>query len=350
MGDVCKYPNTEHLCEILSKFGIGDDLDWVALVLFARNLVGKGSLLNEEQKTRVQKLIFNAVSKGDFSRQAFGDLVGELENYLASISEHVRLTRELERERSLSDVLLEEIRGILTGLAQSSERSTDKVKSFGEHTIRAVEGNEDRQKVADSIRSMLADVISDLKHEADHWENRARNLEEQTHYDPLLGDVYNRRALDQYLEQAVQHHQSKNTPLTLVLFDLDHFKKVNDIHGHLAGDSVLKALAGILKAGTLQHDGFVARFGGEELVAVFEDTDKEQAREIAETILNEVRQFEHIQPDRAGKPVVLKFTISAGIAQLHPGWGVNELINAADRAMYEAKDAGRDTVCCFSGM
>lgn len=348
MAEVCNYPNTDQLCEILAKFGINDDLDWVAMVLFARNLVSKNSLLDDEQKTRVQQLIFNAVSKGDFSRSALNNLLSSLENYIASISEHVRLSRELERERSLSNVLMDEIRSILTGMAGSKERSTDKLKIFGEKTINAVNSDDDRQEVVGRIRSMLSEVINDLRTEAEHWESKAKDLEEQTHYDPLLGDVYNRRALDQYLEQAVDYHHEKGKALTLVLFDLDEFKLVNDRHGHLAGDSVLKALAGILKAGTLQHDGFVARFGGEELVAVFEDLREDDVLEIAETIRNEVQQFEHVRPDRSGKPVALQFTVSAGVAMLQEDWSVSELINAADKAMYAAKDAGRNTVRCWS--
>jgi diguanylate cyclase (GGDEF)-like protein len=120
------------------------------------------------------------------------------------------------------------------------------------------------------------------------------------------------------------------------MFDLDHFKRVNDSRGHAAGDMTLKAFAKILKANT-RKENISARFGGEEFVSVLRDAHADEVVGFAQRVLDQMREW----PLPWGNQ-----TVSAGIAQYQKGMGSFELLlGEADRALYQAKDGGRDMVC-----
>ncbi|MDP1892014.1 MAG: diguanylate cyclase [Gemmatimonadaceae bacterium] len=129
--------------------------------------------------------------------------------------------------------------------------------------------------------------------------------------------------------------------MALVMFDLDHFKVVNDRHGHSAGDRTLQAFAKILKSNT-RAENLSARFGGEEFVTVLRDTTREEAEIFAARVLDETRAW----PLPWGSQ-----TVSAGVADYQAGMGSYELLlGAADLALYRAKEAGRDCVCVAETM
>lgn len=159
-------------------------------------------------------------------------------------------------------------------------------------------------------------------------------LAEEAVRDPLTG-LHNRRFLDRELAGALQ----RETPVAVVVVDVDHFKSVNDRYGHAAGDDVLVAVARVLRAGTRTGD-VVARSGGEEFVVVLPDTDLAEACTRAEEIRRLCAATVH---PVAGGPV--RVTLSAGVAVAGPeGTGASALLSAADRALYRAKSAGRDRV------
>lgn len=160
-----------------------------------------------------------------------------------------------------------------------------------------------------------------------------RTAEDLALVDRLTG-LPNRRRLDLTLESAfaaaVRGHS-----LAITMFDLDHFKRVNDIHGHAKGDDVLRRFAAILHENTRLSD-LSARYGGEEFMSVLTDADSDAATLFAERILARMRALEF--PWGAQ-------TVSAGIATYQPGMGSYEvLVGAADRALYDAKAGGRDRV------
>ncbi len=147
--------------------------------------------------------------------------------------------------------------------------------------------------------------------------------------DPLTG-LYNRRRLDLFLDKLVPASKRSGRTFSVVLFDIDHFKRFNDTHGHKRGDEVLVAVAQILQACAREQD-LVVRYGGEEFMAVLPATRAVEARGLAERVLEDVR-------------VSTEVTTSAGIQELADGWSLEELIESADRALYAAKEAGRDRV------
>jgi diguanylate cyclase (GGDEF)-like protein len=166
-------------------------------------------------------------------------------------------------------------------------------------------------------------------------------LREQALCDPLTG-LYNRRYLDEFFNRERGRAQREQVPMALALIDLDHFKRLNDEHGHLVGDDVLKGVAQHL-LGSLRCSDAVFRIGGEEFLLILPGADAEEARQRLETICQ--RLAGSPLPTRNGGRQV---TLSAGLA-LWPeqGRALDELLQAADAALYEAKRAGRNRVCAI---
>jgi len=167
------------------------------------------------------------------------------------------------------------------------------------------------------------------------YEARLLELAER---DPLTG-LYNRRALEDRARREVLLAGRTGRPLSLLLFDVDDFKAINDTHGHKAGDQVLESLARVVGQEVRGHD-IVARYGGEEFLVLLPDTSGERAAELAERLRQALAGLPWPGGDQAG-PV----TASFGVATLgQPAQDWDTLVVAADRAMYAAKQAGKDRV------
>jgi len=151
--------------------------------------------------------------------------------------------------------------------------------------------------------------------------------------DPLTG-AGNRRGLDAKLTDVVQSFRRSGTHSCLVLLDLDHFKKVNDIYGHAVGDQILKRVTEIINLRIRVTDSLY-RIGGEEFVVVLEGADLNRAAHLAEQLRTLVDANELV-PDHA-------VTISLGVAEIKEGETGNDWLHRADEALYRAKDAGRNS-------
>lgn len=162
-----------------------------------------------------------------------------------------------------------------------------------------------------------------------------RLYREATH-DPLTG-LLNRGALRHAMEQFVL--REPDTPRSLLIMDLDHFKRVNDAHGHAFGDDVLRHFAGILRR-VLATADLGCRYGGEEFVAVLMGTQKEAAMQVAERIRAETENSS--LNDYDGRAV--HYTVSIGVASLHPGESFQSAVRRADSRLYEAKKSSRNCV------
>jgi diguanylate cyclase (GGDEF)-like protein len=166
---------------------------------------------------------------------------------------------------------------------------------------------------------------------------KAARLEEQrlARTDPLTGAA-NYRAFREAAERELSRARRYARPLAMAYIDVDNFKEVNDLFGHQTGDEVLRALAGRLQLG-LRATDLLARVGGDEFVLLLPETDEAQARQALERLQQELR--DHLQ--RQG----WQATLSLGLAVfLTPPQGVDAMLTAADRLMYEAKNGGKDRI------
>lgn len=179
--------------------------------------------------------------------------------------------------------------------------------------------------------------VDALKTALDGMRAQVFQLQRKASTDQLTG-LSNYASLMEELEKQVRAARKRDRPLCVMMADLDFFKRVNDSHGHLVGDQVLRHAAERIQAAVRDFDT-VGRFGGEEFTVVLTNTDIDMARIIAE----------RIREDLAGRPfhvqgLNIKITISVGGAMLRPGETKESLLERADDAMYEAKRTGRNRV------
>lgn len=177
-------------------------------------------------------------------------------------------------------------------------------------------------------------------------EQKVRILTEDLIHDSLTGlktrKYFNEEA-GRYFEAITDQHASKRKEwfgfkhLSFIFFDIDHFKKINDTHGHATGDGVLKAVAGAIMNAIRKGD-IAARWGGEEMVVALLGVDAKGAEKKAESIRKYIERmsFNNL-PD-------VQVTISAGVSSVEQGVSFDETISRADKALYEAKDTGRNKV------
>ncbi|MCL1819853.1 MAG: GGDEF domain-containing protein [Oscillospiraceae bacterium] len=166
------------------------------------------------------------------------------------------------------------------------------------------------------------------------------DLLDKVHFDALTG-IYNRRFMEDSLKRIIKSLARSGGILSLMMIDIDYFKKYNDTYGHSDGDVCLKAVAETLKGSLFRADDFVARYGGEEFSVVLPDTDESGARMIAEKILENVRtrSIPHEKNEVAGH-VTVSIGITTSDVEHGHSWG--EYIKQADKALYQSKQNGRN--------
>lgn len=168
-------------------------------------------------------------------------------------------------------------------------------------------------------------------------EKQLQDLSVRVHQDALTGAL-NRRGLDDGLQREMARAQRRHTPLSLAMIDLDDFKTINDTHGHPVGDEVLVHLVATIQR-ALRPTDMIGRFGGEEFLLVLPDTPLQPAMQ---TVMR-------LQASLAGQKLQVNqhgigYTFSAGVAQLKSGQTIDEVITFADRALYRAKNQGKNRV------
>ncbi len=177
-----------------------------------------------------------------------------------------------------------------------------------------------------------------------HLELKRRGdlLEELAFIDGLTC-IHNRRRFDAVLDQEWKRALRDGSWLSLIMVDIDFFKVFNDRHGHAAGDDCLKKVAQTLTRSLSRGGDLVARFGGEEFVAVLAETGPEEAVSVAEMLRHNVSSLDIKHP---GSPISDRVTVSLGTASVQPSQGASpaELIKIADEMLYRAKTAGRNQV------
>ncbi|MCB9072064.1 MAG: GGDEF domain-containing protein [Bdellovibrionaceae bacterium] len=170
----------------------------------------------------------------------------------------------------------------------------------------------------------------------------AQNMQEKSEKDALTG-IWNKGALTAKGVELVKRSKLLNQPLSLIVFDLDHFKKINDTFTHQGGDFVLKELSQVIQSRLIRTDDYFARFGGEEFVIALMGTNIKFAEEIAERIRQTIEKHEFMFETKK-----IPVTVSIGVSELEAEMSTfDELFAKADTALYASKNSGRNRVTCL---
>jgi len=237
-----------------------------------------------------------------------------LDNHIQHIGQSVDEALEL-------DLLKQNIRERLTAIAEHMD-------SFRVH-------EEARDDSAQKKIQELNEKIQAMEEDSDKLRKKIMHERERASLDPLTG-IKNRMAYNERIEQDYARWKRYHTPLSMMVIDIDHFKKINDGFGHIAGDKVLRTVAQLLQKQIRETD-FLARYGGEEFVILMSDTPVQEALSVAEKLRDAIEHCGFHYQDEA-----VRVTISAGVAEFlndeHPA----RVFEKADEAMYRAKENGRN--------
>ena len=267
-----------------------------------------------------------------------------LESFLGSISEAQEgYSESVESARSFNQELREQVSGLqasvqdavdLHSLKQSLEARLDGLLNTVSAHQKQRDGRE--AEVAQRLQS-LTQKVAEMEQEAQGFRDHLEEQRQKALIDPLTG-LANRAGWSERLELEMARWKRYGGELALAVLDIDHFKRINDGYGHLAGDKVLKIIAGEL-AKRLRKTDFIARFGGEEFVLLIPSTPIKGAQQLLQTLLDGVEQCPfHFRGER------VTITLSAGLTAFANGESSEQVFERADQALYRAKSGGRNRV------
>jgi len=245
--------------------------------------------------------------------------------------------------RAMDTQIREQVDGLQTSVQEAAD--LDDLKQVLENHLEGLLGTMDQhQKQRDAREQEVATRLKSLSERVAHMEQEAQGFREHLEVqrqkaliDPLTG-LPNRAAWSERLEHEIKQWQQHGNTLSLAMLDLDHFKRINDNYGHLAGDKVLKIIATVLRK-RLRGSDFIARFGGEEFVLLLPATPPAVGAKLLETLRAAIEACPfHFKGER------VTITISMGLATFRAGENSDLVLKRADQALYRAKNAGRNRV------
>lgn len=278
-------------------------------------------------------------------RDSLGVFLEQVTRDFSNLQQHAEKIDALTRAAAKdAEQMQTEMQHHIGELRDSADRATsiDDLKKQVKEGLDVVSHNLDRASESRCLEEMMArcDALKTLLLEKERETNELRaRLNDQTTmaFEDELTGLPNRRAYEKRLTKEVEKSHRLNQPLSLLVWDVDHFKSINDRFGHQAGDQVLIAISKQLLKSVREQD-FVARYGGEEIVMILPGMDAGQAITHGDFIRNQLKAIGFTR--QIGCPVVV--TASCGIAELMPGETGADLFARADQALYRAKRKGRD--------
>lgn len=284
-----------------------------------RTLKDAGKFDDQIVKELYSRYILNACEKQQAEmRNAIRVLLKKISSELAAygmeVSQFEASLHECEEQLSINDPDVKTLDDVVTTLIVETKKCRTK--------------SSDAMAMVEAANAQIEVMSQELK-----------QLSAEVMQDALTG-IANRRAFDLELTRVLEKFD-QDAKLCLLMLDIDHFKLINDQHGHIVGDRVLRFVAEMIKQSVKGQD-FVARFGGEEFAVIFPETDYAGGVCIANAILNKI-STRKLTVDKAGTPLG-RVTLSGGLSQAKAGDSAEELIERADRLLYKAKAKGRNTV------
>jgi diguanylate cyclase len=313
----------------------------------------------EHQKTRdalvsvakeLTKIVSDLLQGLNKETRATGSFLADLMAQLHELDDFVVSGQALQQKslqsgRDLNQAVKDQVGGIATSvrdakdlklLQQNVSVHLDTIKG---HMDRHLKTAEERFQEAEQNEKKLRERLKEVESETGALRHKILEAQARSSMDPVTG-LPNRAAYDQRMKDEYVRWQRFNNSLVLMVWDLDDFKLVNDRFGHQAGDKALRVIGTILKQRLRQTD-FVGRYGGEEFCVLLSGSPMQEAGDVAEQIRKSVEQSGFHSGD---KPITL--TISCGYTDFRDGDTPDSVFNRADRAMYQAKEKGKN--CCVS--
>lgn len=284
----------------------------------------------------------------DSGQHEFEAYLKQLNERLEAFQGHLQVASEGHADSSLAARELDtQIREQVDGLQSSVQDAADldSLKQVLESHLEGLLGTMDEHQQQRDLREQevaarlkgLAERVAHMEQEAQGYREHLEVQRQKALLDPLTG-LPNRAAWSERLDYEVNAWHQRGNSLSLAMLDLDHFKRINDGYGHLAGDKVLKIIANVLSK-RLRPTDFIARFGGEEFVLLMPDSALADALAVGELLREAIAACPfHFK----GEPVTI--TVSMGVAQFQPGERSDLALKRADEALYRAKAAGRNQV------
>ena len=334
------------LMELLERLSLPTDLSKKATKI--RHQIEAG--IEESQVPKVindiAEIVSSLGSQAITEKQEYEEFLKTLTSRLAELDHHIRQTSDEDskafKERNvISKAVKEQVSGLRTHVEEADDlehlKSTvsGRLDVLNQHFEKYRKSDHDRFEQSQLQIKALNQRLQDMEQESTELRQAAESSRELALKDALTG-IWNRQALNEDLEKEFVRWQRYQKPLSLVVWDIDFFKRVNDEYGHAAGDKVLKTIARIFTQATRDAD-FIARFGGEEFVGIFPETRLEDALSLA----NKIRvKIETSKFHYENKPVPI--TASAGLATFRPNDTIDDVFKRADAALYRSKETGRN--------
>ena len=259
---------------------------------------------------------------------------------------------------------MEEIRSEMRSLIVETMSGVSQASLTAEHSATALTENSKRLEQESSVEELrhivndvvkethnmahnskaLKQMLDDTRHEIDTLREELERTRQQATTDALPG-LLNRHGFEAALQVACTDASQQKLALTLLIIDIDHFKHVNDTHGHLIGDKVLRNVGTILAANIKGKDT-IGRFGGEEFAILLSDTTLENGKHVGEILRMSIERSRLKATDNG--QTIGQVTVSVGVTQYLYGENSDSLIKRADDALYMSKRAGRNRVSCIA--
>jgi len=285
--------------------------------------LARNGRLSEADLEQIYETYLSHVKTSDRIDKVGARVIGEIDDVMKHIAEALDMSVRYDATLGGADQKL------------STAKNPDQIKAVVDQLVKSTREMRDTNKALETCLSLSKTEIGNLQHSLEAI--RAESLT-----DPLTG-LGNRKYFDRSIGVAVQAALGSAEPLSLLMFDIDHFKSFNDSYGHLTGDQVLRLVAMSLKQ-TIKGQDVTARYGGEEFAVVLPNTALRQALTVADHIRRAVMAKE-LKKKSTGE-ILGRVTISVGVSMLKPGDDTDSLIERADACLYAAKRNGRNRVIC----
>jgi diguanylate cyclase len=285
--------------------------------------LARNGKLTEADLEQIYETYLSQIKTSDRIDKVGARVIGEIDDVMKLITDALGMSATYDAN----------LDGASKKLANVENR--EQLKGIVESLMKATREMRETNKALEERLSLSKTEISSLQHSLEAI--RAESLT-----DPLTG-LGNRKYFDRSIEAAVQAALDSGEPLSLLMFDIDHFKSFNDSYGHLTGDQVLRLVGMSLKQ-TIKGQDITARYGGEEFAVVLPNTALRQALTVADHIRRAVMAKE-LKKKSTGE-ILGRVTISVGVSMLKAGDDTDALIERADACLYAAKRNGRNRVIC----